>query len=50
MEMTTEARCALKSRSEMVLSDILSEKHDCKVTLKFVPKEGACEDENRKTA
>ena len=50
MEMTAEERCALKSRIETVLSEILSDKHDCKVTLKFIPKEGACENEKRKTA
>lgn len=50
VEMTAEERCALKSRIETVLSEILSDKHDCKVTLKFIPKEGACENEKRKTA
>ena len=28
----------LKNRIEEALSEILSDKHDCKVTLRFVPK------------
>lgn len=30
---------SLRDRIEKVLSEILSDKHDCKVTLHFVPKE-----------
>lgn len=30
---------SLRERIEKVLSEILSDKHDCKVTLHFVPKE-----------
>lgn len=37
--MTQEEQLALKTRIERVLSEILSDKHDCKITLKFVPKE-----------
>lgn len=29
----------LKERIEQLLSDILSDKYECKVTLRFVPKE-----------
>ena len=35
----TSADIALCRRIEKVLSDILSDKHDCKVTLHFLPKE-----------
>lgn len=37
---------SLKERIEQVLSDILSDKYECKVTLKFVKKE----EENREAA
>lgn len=37
--MNQEEHNHLKSRIERVLSEILSDKYDCKVTLKFVPKE-----------
>lgn len=30
---------SLKNRIAEVLSEILSDKHDCKVTLRFVPKD-----------
>lgn len=30
---------SLRERIEKVLSEILSDKHDCKVTLHFVPKD-----------
>lgn len=30
---------SLRERIEKVLSEILSDKHDCKVTLRFVPKD-----------
>ena len=30
---------SLRDRIEKVLSEILSDQHDCKVTLRFVPKE-----------
>lgn len=30
---------SLRDRIEKVLSEILSDKHDCKVTLHFVPKQ-----------
>ena len=32
-------RDSLKNRIAEVLSEILSDKHDCKVTLRFVPKD-----------
>lgn len=32
---------SLKERIEKVLSEILSDKYDCKVTLHFVPKDDA---------
>ena len=35
----TSADIALCRRIEKVLSDILSDKHECKVTLHFLPKE-----------
>ena len=31
----------LKERIEKVLSEILSDKYECKITLRFVPKDGA---------
>lgn len=37
--MNQEERVALKGRIERVLSEILSDKYDCDITLKFVPKE-----------
>lgn len=37
-EADTAAKDALCSKIEKVLSDILSEKYGCKVTLHFVPK------------
>ena len=47
--MNQEERECLKGRIERVLSEILSDKYDCKVTLKFVPKERAENDgENQK--
>lgn len=30
----------LKERIEKVLSEILSDKYECKITLRFVPKDG----------
>ena len=48
--MNQEERECLKGRIEMVLSEILSDKYDCKVTLKFVPKERVFDDEGSKTA
>ena len=42
--MTQEEQLALKTRIERVLSEILSDKHDCKITLKFAPKERTKED------
>lgn len=48
--MTQEERAALKSRIERVMSEILSDKYDCNITLKFVPKERALENEGSKTA
>jgi hypothetical protein len=35
----TDSEIALCRRIEKVLSEILSDKHDCKVTLHFLPKE-----------
>lgn len=49
-DMTTKEKAALKSRIERVLSEILSDKYDCNITLKFVPKERAFEDERSKSA
>lgn len=37
--MNQEERECLKCRIERVLSEILSDKYDCNITLKFVPKE-----------
>ena len=48
--MQQEERERLKGRIERVLSEILSDKHECKITLKFVPKERAVEDDRSKTA
>lgn len=31
----------LKERIEKVLSEILSDKYECKISLRFVPKDGA---------
>ena len=36
----------LKDRIAKVLSDILSDKHDAKITIRFEPKEGARVEEN----
>lgn len=44
-DMTTDEKAALKNRIERVLSEILSDKYDCKITLKFVPKEEVFENE-----
>lgn len=33
----------LKERIEKVLSEILSDKYDCKITIRFVPKDSAKE-------
>ena len=38
----------LKERIEKVLSEILSDKYDCNITLKFVPKERTFENEGSK--
>lgn len=38
--MDTIDKDALRERIERVLSEILSDKHDCKITLRFVPKGG----------
>lgn len=50
--MNQEERMALKGRIERVLSEILSDKYDCNITLKFVPKERTIGDaeENQKSA
>lgn len=48
--MNQEERAALKGRIERVLSEILSDKYDCNITLKFVPKERTVEHERNKTA
>lgn len=37
--MDTIDKDSLRERIERVLSEILSDKHDCKVTLRFVPKD-----------
>lgn len=38
MMLETIDKDSLRERIEKVLSEILSDKHDCKVTLRFVPK------------
>ena len=43
--MKQEEQECLKGRIERVLSEILSDKYDCKVTLKFVPKERKAEED-----
>lgn len=43
--LTSEEKADLKSRIAQVMSEILSDKYDCNITLKFVPKEGVDEDE-----
>ena len=49
--MNQEERERLKGRIERVLSEILSDKYDCNITLKFVPKEGEQRNEkNKKSA
>ena len=50
--MKQEERECLKGRIERVLSEILSDKYDCNITLTFVPKERKEEDaeENQKSA
>ena len=48
--MTQEERVALKGRIERVLSEILSDKYDCNITLKFVPKESVKDEAKSKTA
>ena len=48
--MNQEERECLKGRIERVLSEILSDKYDCKITLKFVPKERGVSDGESKTA
>lgn len=40
----------LKDRIARVLSEILSDKYDAKITLRFVPKDGAEEMEDVKSA
>ena len=50
-KMTNEEKADLKGRIERVLSEILSDKYDCNITLKFVPKEGEQRNEkNKKSA
>lgn len=41
---------SLRDRIEKVLSEILSDKHDCKVTLHFVPKDSKRSDNDWKSA
>lgn len=48
MTIDTIDKDSLRARIEKVLSEILSDKHDCKVTLHFVPK-GDNSDAGRKT-
>ena len=48
--MNQEERVALKGRIERVLSEILSDKYDCDITLKFVPKERVVKHDSNKTA
>lgn len=40
----------LKARIEQVLSEILSDKYDCDIKLKFVPKEGKKEEKQHESA
>ena len=44
--MSLEARLALKARLEKVLSEILSDKYDCNITIKFKPEKEELENEN----
>lgn len=39
---------SLRERIERVLSEILSDKHDCKVTLRFVPKDSKGDEVNER--
>ena len=39
IEKETPEADSLRRRIEKALSEILSDKHDCKVTIQFVPKE-----------
>ena len=48
--MNQEERECLKGRIERVLSEILSDKYDCNITLKFVPKERKFDNGESKTA
>lgn len=48
--MNQEERERLKGRIERVLSEILSDKYDCKITIEFKPIERTFEDEGSKTA
>lgn len=41
---------SLRERIEKVLSEILSDKHDCKVTLRFVPKDQKRSEDEWKSA
>lgn len=40
----------LKTRIEQVLSEILSDKYDCDIKLRFVPKEGGKEEKHHESA
>ena len=46
MMMDTIDKDSLRERIERVLSEILSDKHDCKVTLRFVPKDSKGDETN----
>lgn len=48
--METIDKDSLRERIEKVLSEILSDKHDCKVTLRFVPKEQRGSEDEWKSA
>lgn len=51
MMLETIDKDSLRERIEKVLSEILSDKHDCKVTLRFVPKDSKGDEANgRNTA
>lgn len=50
-KLSREERLHLKNRIAAVMSEILSDKYDCNVTVKFIPKERMSnEHEDSKTA
>lgn len=49
-EITMDDNARLKARIERVLSEILSDKYDCNITLRFVPKKGRKEEKQNEGA